>query len=94
MNISIEDFIKICTNVNIIDIRSRQKYNDNHILNSKNIDKNELILNPNKYLSKNDKYYIYCQKGISSSRICQILRNKGYLVYNILGGYEGWILRK
>ena len=94
MNISINDFIKICDKVNIIDIRSRQKYNDNHILNSKNIDKNELILYPNKYLNKIDKYYIYCQRGNNSLRVCQILRNKGYNVYNILGGYEEWILRK
>ena len=94
MNISINDFIKICDKVNIIDIRSRQKYNDNHILNSKNIDKNELILYPNKYLNKNDKYYVYCQRGSNSLRVCQILRNKGYNVYNILGGYEEWILRK
>ena len=94
MNISIKDFIKIYNEVNIIDIRSRQKYNDSHILNAKNIDKNELILNPYKYLEKNKKYYIYCQKGTSSIRICQILKNMGYNVYNILGGYEEWLLRK
>ena len=94
MSINIEDFIKICDKVNIIDIRSRQKYNDNHILNSKNIDKNDLMLNTNKYLNKNEKYYIYCQKGISSLKLCKILKNKGYNVYSLLGGYEEWILRK
>ncbi len=94
MNISIDDFLKISNKVNIIDIRSKQKYNDNHIPNSINIDKNELLLNSTKYLNQNEIYYIYCQKGTSSIRICQILRNKGYRVYNILGGYEEWILRK
>ena len=94
MNISMNDFIKLIDKVNIIDIRSRQKYNDNHIPNSINIDKNELMLYPNKYLNKLEKYYIYCQKGTSSTRVCQILRNKGYNIYNILGGYEEWILRK
>lgn len=94
MNISMEEFIKICNNVNIIDIRSKQKYNFGHILDAKNIDKSELILNPNKYLNKKDKYYIYCQKGTSSLRLCQILNNIGYNVYNIKGGYEKWILRK
>ena len=62
MSINIEDFIKICDMVNIIDIRSKQKYNDNHILNSKNIDKNDLLLNTDKYLNKYEKYYIYCQR--------------------------------
>ena len=94
MSINIEDFIKICDKINIIDIRSKQKYNDNHILNSKNIDKNDLLLNTNKYLNKSEKYYIYCQKGISSLKLCKILKNKGYNVYSLLGGYEEWILRK
>ena len=94
MSINIEDFIKICDKINIIDIRSKQKYNDNHILNSKNIDKNDLLLNTNKYLNKSEKYYIYCQKGISSLKICKILRSRGYNVYSLLGGYEEWILRK
>ena len=42
MSISIDDFIKICNNVNIIDIRNKVKYNNNHILNARNIDKSEL----------------------------------------------------
>ena len=91
MNISIQDFKKIFINVNIIDIRSKNKYLVNHILNSRNIDKNELILYPYKYLNKNEKYYIYCEKGLSSIRVCQILKKMGYNVFNILGGYEEWL---
>jgi len=39
-------------------------------------------------------YYIYCQKGIKSKTACQILRNLGYKVISIQGGYESWILEK
>lgn len=66
-SISIFDFNKL-KNINIIDIRSIEKYNDNHIYGAKNIPANKLILNPDKYLMKLDKYYIYCQKEYKVKR--------------------------
>ena len=81
-------------NPNIIDIRSIEKYNNNHIPNSINIPLEKLLSNFDKYLDKNKKYYIYCQKGNQSKKVCQILKNSGYDVINIIGGYEDWILNK
>lgn len=78
--------------VDIIDIRSEEKYNDNHILNAYNIPYNKLLICPNNYLEKSKEYYIYCQKGITSRKLCNILNNKGYNTINIIGGYEAWIL--
>ena len=51
-----------------------------------------LLNNPEKYLDPNLTYYIYCQKGTSSKTLAQVLRVKGYQVFNIIGGYEAWIL--
>lgn len=82
------------SNINIIDIRSIQKYNDNHIDNAINIPMLLLIKEPEKYLKHNETYYIYCQKGINSFKVCQTLSKKGYKVVNIIGGYEGWLLGK
>ena len=79
-------------NIEIIDIRDRSKYNDNHILGAKNIPFEQLLIHTDKYLNKYNKYYIYCQKGIKSNKICNILKSKGYNVINIIGGYEAWIL--
>ncbi len=90
--ISISDLIPIVNQVNIIDIRSVQSYNNNHIPNAKNIPLEKLIIEPSRYLNKNDKYYIYCQKGLSSENICSILSKEGYNVVNLIGGYESWIL--
>ena len=78
--------------VNIIDIRSEEKYNDNHILNAYNIPFNKLVAFPERYLNKNNTYYIYCQKGARSKQVCSILSIKGYNVVDIIGGYEAWIL--
>lgn len=92
-SISIEDFMKL-SSINIIDIRSNQSFNNNHIENAINIPFEKLIVKPDYYLKSNQKYFIYCQKGLVSKKACQILSKLGYHVVDILGGYEEWILKK
>lgn len=93
-SISIKELINIIDSCNIIDIRSNQSYNNNHIPGSINIPMEKLIIEPKKYLKPNLIYYIYCQRGISSPKVCQILNRLGYNTVNVLGGYEEWILQK
>ena len=93
-NISIEQFLKIYSSVAIVDIRRVESFNNGHIIGAKNVPFNQLIITPEKYLQKNQVYYIYCQKGTKSIKTCQILSNMGYKVYNIIGGYEAWVLAK
>lgn len=93
-NISVTDLLKMGDKVHVIDIRTPISYNNNHIPNSKNIESNLLISNPNKYLDREKKYYIYCQKGIRSYKMCLFLNSLGYKTVNVLGGYESWILEK
>lgn len=93
MNISVSDLLKL-SNPNIIDIRGVENYNNNHIPNAKNVNSKELMINPQKYLDKSQTYYLYCQHGITSQRLCQILRNQGYNTINVIGGYEAWLLQK
>ena len=90
-SISIAD-LKRLSNINIIDIRNSEKYNDNHILHAHNIPFNDLLLYPYKYLKLYDIYYIYCPKGIKSKQLCRILNSKGYHTINIIGGYEEYVL--
>ena len=90
-SISIYELKKL-NNINLIDIRSIEKYNNRHIDNAINIPLEQLLINFNKYLDINNKYYIYCQKGIQSRKLCQILKNNGFNVVNISGGYEAWVL--
>ena len=79
-------------NINIIDIRNREKSNDNHILNAINIPKNELLVKYSQVLKKDCSYFIYCQRGINRKKICKFLSTLGYIVINIEGGYEAWII--
>ena len=92
-NITVEELKKICL-PNLIDISSIEKYNSRHILNAINIPVEQLLIKPQKYLDKQKKYYIYCQKGIQSRKLCQILIKSGYNVVNVSGGYEAWILNE
>ncbi len=86
--------LKKLNNINIIDIRSVEKYNNRHIPQSINIPLEKLLTYYKKYLDKNKKYYIYCQRGIQSRKLCQILKNSGFNVININGGYEAWVLNE
>lgn len=92
-NINIKDLINN-NYQNIIDIRSIENYNNNHIPGAINIPFEKIITSPEKYLNKNTMYYLYCRSGITSRKVCEILKNNGYKVTNILGGYEEWLLTK
>lgn len=91
-SISIKELLKK-TDASIIDIRSNQSYNNNHIPNAINVPSDTLISNPSKFLEKDKTYYIYCQKGSLSIRVCLLLNNLGYKTINVNGGYEAWILQ-
>ena len=54
----------------------------------------QLLIRPEKYLFKNEIYYIYCQSGHSSNNLVQMLNDKGYHTVNITGGYNNYLLRK
>ncbi len=86
--------LKRLGNINLIDIRSIEKYNDNHIPGSINIPKVLLIKDYYKYLDRNKIYYIYCQRGEQSLKVCRLLNSLGYRTINVTGGYESWILNE
>ena len=95
-SIDIEKFLQILNNkpINIIDIRTNYEYLIDRIPTARNIDKNILKNTPEKYLNKNEIYYIYCQSGHTSKSIVEYLNNRGYQTVNINGGYNNYLLRK
>lgn len=90
--IKIESIIDIINNLNIIDIRDKYSYSMGCIPNSKNVPMNYLLMNPEYYLDKNKTYYIYCNRGFNSKKVCEILTGFGYNTINIIGGYEEYKL--
>ena len=92
-SINMCDFMSL-SGINVIDIRSREKYNNSHIDGSINVPFEKIISSPQDYLSKNSKYYLYCQKGSTSFKVCSILSSLGYDVVNVNGGYESYLLNR
>ncbi len=92
--ITVSDLMKRLGNINLIDIRSSSRFNNNHIPGAKNIEYSILVMDPSKYLDRNNKYYFYCQRGMQSHKLCSYLSSIGYDVVNVAGGYEAWILEK
>ena len=70
----------------IIDIREEYLYQKGHLTRAINIPFTKLIINPERYLNKNDKYLLVCEYGIKSKKTSQILNRKGYITYNLIGG--------
>ena len=80
------------TNFIILDIRTKEEYQSEHIQNSIMIDfyldnfENEL----NK-LDKNNTYLIYCRTGRRTGLTLDIMEELGFLkVYNMIGGITQW----
>lgn len=93
-SISMETFLTLSPSISIIDIRSNQSFNNNHIPGAINIPYEKLILNPGNYLTFSNRYYLYCQKGVTSKKICSMLNRMGYHTISVDGGYEEWIIKK
>lgn len=86
-SISIEE-LKKYTNYKLIDIREKEDYMKGHLPGAVNIGLEDILAFPNKYLSKNLTYVIYCDEGKSSMRLVQVLK-KNYDVISLKGGYKG-----
>lgn len=82
------------TNITIIDIRSYSLYLREHIPRAISIEEKELFLHPEKYLNKNEKYYLYCSSGTRSRLLSNWLNKQGYYTINIIGGFHNYLLIK
>ncbi|MCI8547789.1 MAG: rhodanese-like domain-containing protein [Bacilli bacterium] len=96
MNIDIKELNRLLRKgpLHLIDVRSHSKYSRGTINSARNIEVSELLYNYSKYLDKGEVYYLFCDSGLSSLRLTNILNSMGYTVYNISGGYQAYLLEK
>lgn len=76
----------------LLDVRSKQEYNEGHLQNAINIDlyslSNEIY---NKIPNKQSIIIVYCASGKRSKQAQEILESLGYTnVYNLKGGIS-WL---
>lgn len=92
-SISIQEILSK-ENAKIIDIRPYYEYQYGTVPNAINIPAIKLINSPNKYLTKNETYYLLCQSGRQSLDTSNLLRLQGFNTVNIIGGYNNYLLSK
>ena len=80
-------------NVFIVDVRSVQEYNENHLYRAISIPVYELECNiENIIKDKNSIIILYCKSGGRSQRAMQILKNMGYInLYYLEGGLDEYM---
>lgn len=76
-------------NAIILDVRTPEEFENGHIRGAINLNVDTLREKLDQ-LDKNRTYIIYCQVGLRGYLANRILRNKGFHVVNLNGGYNLW----
>lgn len=86
-DIDILDIDSINIEDNLIDIREKFEYILGHIPKSRSIPYNYLMMMPDNYLDRDKIYYLYCDSGSKSRKLCTYLNQNGYHTIDLIGGY-------
>lgn len=78
-------------NTIILDVRTKDEFNEGHIENAQNIDyySDNFETEVNK-LDKSKTVYVYCRSGGRSGKAMNILVKNGFTVFNLNGGMMAW----
>lgn len=80
----------------IIDIRKQSDVAKGKIAGSEHIEETLLLGLPDRYLKKDETYYIVAASGMKSSATCKKLAKMGYKVVDLKGGmyaYKGILVK-
>ena len=90
-NLDFEDFKLRGSNSEsvMLDVRTKEEYDHGHIKNAVNLDYLSPILAEELLgLDPDKSYYVYCRTGRRSIRVCMLLKNSGYEVFNLEAGIK------
>lgn len=76
-------------NTSMIDLRTKEEYDQYHLEGAKNIPYDDLDKYKKK-LSRNMTYILYCERGGSSLLAAKELSREGYRIYTVIGGIRAW----
>ena len=78
--------------VQLIDVRTPKEVKEGFIKTAKfaNYFDVNFYERASNQLDKTKPVYLYCRSGNRSGKSAKILQEKGYKVYNVLGGYNKW----
>ncbi len=84
--ININNIDSLLGKINLIDIREIYEYRNGSLKTARNIPMGDLLNNADRYLKKENEYYLMCQTGSRSSLACRRLNKEGFNVINVRGG--------
>lgn len=90
LQISVVDLMML-NNPIIVDIRSAYSYSLGHIRGAISVPYYNLLNNYSHYLSRYNRYYLYCDTGDQSLEIAERLNKFGYDTLSIIGGYQAYL---
>lgn len=78
--------------IQLLDVRSQKEIEQGFIKTAKfaNYFDEDFYEKASKQLDKSKPVYLYCRSGNRSGKSAKILKDKGFTVVNILGGYNQW----
>ena len=86
-NLSYEEFIEQASldqNGILLDVRTPKEFAYNHLPGAINVNYlSHTLADELELLQKDKSYYVYCQTGRRSLRVCALLRNSGFKVINL-----------
>ncbi|MDM8203697.1 rhodanese-like domain-containing protein [Faecalicoccus acidiformans] len=73
-------------NAVLIDVRTKEEYDQGHIPNSSNLPLSELDQILKEVPDKNTPLFVYCQSGSRSARAVKLMKKAGYSDVTNIGG--------
>lgn len=89
--INVNDLDSLIGKVELLDVREPYEYKAGSLKTAKNVPMRDLINEPNKYINKDNVYYIVCQSGSRSRKICKFLDKQGFNVIDVTGGIGSYV---
>lgn len=93
-NMGVDEFQNFIAdaNVQLLDVRTPDEFNDGHIAGAKLVDVNDstFVEQAVAILDKQRPVAVYCRSGRRSARAASLLVNQGYKVTNLNGGVMAW----
>lgn len=93
-NLSADEFERLIQDdsIQVVDVRTVAEYSKGHLPASLNINvlDDNFSATADELLDKNRPVAVYCRSGKRSRNAARILDKKGYKVYNLDKGFEGW----
>lgn len=79
--------------IQLVDVRTPEEYGEGHILNAVmiNVNDSSFVNLVEDKLDKNKPVAVYCRSGKRSKKASYILVEKGYSVYELKEGMNGWL---